>query len=760
MSKIKYIIKRNGNKVPFDIQKIRNQTIPSCKGTTINSLELESQLTLNTNKLLYTKDIQEKLILNAKNNVNVENPDWDIVAGRLASYDLFRQIYKTTKIDFKEYKKLVEYLVRNKYYRKDLLLMMSEDEFNKISSYLKIDRDYNLLISQIMLLKSKYLIKNKNNFLEYPSTADMTNSIILASKEKDKVKYAKLFYDMLSNYYISLATPFKSNLRRPNGNTGSCYIGEFDDNLYNIFKSYTDMAIISKEGGGVGWYLGKIRPEGTYTHGVPKSNKINKWVKIINDIAVAVNQRGIRKGAITPALDWWHLDIVDFCEIKSELSGDLRDKAFDIFPQVIVDRYFIDAVLQDKEVYLFNQYEFKKLTNIDVTEEIDTTLYEIHKKVEQLIKTKKLKHYEKVKAKDLWKKFLKTWIEYGDFYIAHKDNLNKSNYVKNIGITKCANLCQESFSISKVATQWKIEGNSDNQITVSSDGLIHSCNLISINVANILNNDNLLKQVCEASVRMLDNSIDLGVSPVYEAKKTSEYLRNIGIGIVGLADYMAYNKVMYDTEEGRLVAERLAEKIAYYCYNASIDIAQEKGAYPAFNQANYNTLFGETPEKLNEFSKQTGNNFDWIEVVNKIKSKGIRNFYLLAYAPNTSSGLVQGVTPSYLPAYNKFNTQKLGDMIVPVLPKFIKKRFWYYKTKFQYKPSDIIKFTIRIQRWVDTGISMEVNINTALTNIKEISDAILDGFKSKELKAVYYSLTINPDKDENKQATICYDCAN
>ena len=236
----------------------------------------------------------------------------------------------------------------------------------------------------------------------------MTNAIILASIEKpqEKINYAKEYYDFLSKYIISLATPFKSNLRLEGGNTGSCFIGEAGDSNAQLFKTYSDMATISQSGGGIGWYFGKIRPGDTWTQNVPKANAINKWIKIVNDIAVAVNQRGVRKGAITPALDWWHLDIVGFCEIKSELNGDLRDKCFDIFPQVVVDSYFVDAVLEDKKVFLYNQYEFKKLTKIDITELIGDELYNAHQKAEELILLGKLKHFKEIRAKDLWKKFL------------------------------------------------------------------------------------------------------------------------------------------------------------------------------------------------------------------------------------------------------------------------------------------------------------------------------------------------------------------
>ena len=301
--------------------------------------------------------------------------------------------------------------------------------------------------------------------------------------------------------------------------------------------------------------------------------------------------------------------------------------------------------------------------------------------------------------------------------------------------------CVESFSLAKETTKAIIEIVDGKSITRETDGMYHSCNLISINVANILNNDKLLERVCRNAVRMLDASIDLGTMPVLEAEKSAKFLRNIGIGVVGMADYMAWNKVTYDTDEGRLVGEKLMEKISYYCYNASIDLAIEKGAYPGFKQAKYDKLFGKTPEELNRISP---NGFDWVALVKRLIDNGIRNFLLLAIAPNTSSGLVQGVTASYLPAHSKNNTQKLNGLIVPVLPKFIKERFWFYKTKFQYKTEDIIKFTKVIQRWVDTGVSMELTINPDLSpSIKSISDEIIDGMLSEEIKAVYYSLTID-----------------
>ncbi len=290
-------------------------------------------------------------------------------------------------------------------------------------------------------------------------------------------------------------------------------------------------------------------------------------------------------------------------------------------------------------------------------------------------------------------------------------------------------------------------------MTSESDGLYHSCNLISINVGVIFK-DNLLKRVCKSAVRMLDSSIEVGSMPVIEAENSSKYLRNIGIGIVGLADWIAYKKYSY--EENLNEIEALQEKIAWYCYEASIELAKEKGSYPAFNKADYSKLFGKTPEELNKISK---NNFDWKKMQSDIQTYGIRNFLLLAIAPNTSTGIVMNATASWLPPQNKMSYQTLADINTPIVPRYLDSRWWYYKSKANYATEDLIKVSRRLQRWVDTGISLECYINPQLTNIKTISDEILDGFDKEEIKAIYYSLTIDP-RNKDKERDVCVDCAN
>jgi len=323
---------------------------------------------------------------------------------------------------------------------------------------------------------------------------------------------------------------------------------------------------------------------------------------------------------------------------------------------------------------------------------------------------------------------------------------NHNFYANNILVHNCV----ESFSVTKTPTSWVEEVKDGNIIRSESNGLYHSCNLLSINLG-VIKTKSQLKRVCKTAVRILDNSIDMGIMPVIEAKNSAEALRNIGIGAVGVADWMAWNKLSYENDDDLKKLEAIFEEIAWNCYEESVEIAKEKGSYKLFEYANYDKMFGKDVYELNRISP---NGFKWSEMSKNIKNNGIRNFLLLAVAPNTSTGLLMGSSASYLPPQSKLSYQTLAEMSVPVIPKYLKQRYWFYKGKFQYPAHKLIKATKYIQRWVDTGISMEVPINPDLSKINEISDEIIDGFRKHELKAVYYCLSVDGDKSG------CVDCAN
>jgi len=995
---IKNVIKRSGELEEFDVLKIRRQLEFACKDTDINPLEIESKLKI-TSEVVTTTDLQDVIMTTAIKLTSLDEPDMIKVAGRLAMWQLYRQVYKQTKLDYHNfYEFITTFAVDNNLYNFNLLSNYTKDDLAELSKFIDGNlQDFELTIAQVASLKSKYLLKLNGSITEYPIWANLVNAMILANNYTDRVSKAKQYFNLLNNNVISLATPFKRNLRVPNGNTGSCFILPISDSWEGIAKAIMDAGVISRAGGGLGVYVTPIRPQGSKSDKIPSAGNIMNWVRFFNDIANSVTQASAnRKGAITPAIDWYHLDSNDFVEMKTETAGELRLKAFDLFPQIVVDDVFIDAVLNDDFVYQFDHYEAGKLLNVVIPYLIGDAFKDTYSKIVKLIEDGKLKHFRKVKAKELWKRYLEIYIETGDFYINHKDNLNIDNRHQDIGVATCGNLCvvgdtkiltkeygykeiidledqqvnvwngsewsettivktsegqkvvkvetnggtiectpyhkfyvaiagktiekrayelhigdklikfdlpiidgykefsctnlksgdyfvpdkaytvqsrlrwlaqlmdnngilfgdysiqikdknyiflhnvllmlqtlgvvttlnkredsyrlligengvqallslglktfrlqpklrqpsrnaeqfiqvtaivdegkieptwcfteskkhlgmfnglctgqcQESYSLIKPATKYSLDVVEDKITNYTSDGLYHSCSLISINVADIDKYD--IEEVAKCAVEMLDNSIDTGTMPVPEAKNSSELFRNIGIGILGLADYLASKNVVYNSEKGYYEAEKLIELISFYTFKGSMEIAKEKGSYKAFN--GIKTLFGTLPEELNQRSL---NNLDWVGLINDINKYGLRNGWLLAIAPNTSTGLLMGTTASYLPPQEKFFYQKLGGMNVPVMPKFIKTNYWSYKAKYQIPAHDIVHMTTRLQRWVDTGISMELFINPENTNIKLISDSILNAFKNKELKAVYYSLTID-SKESNK----CIDCAN
>lgn len=764
------VIKRNGTKDKLQPSKFIKQIKFGVDGTDITVEEFEKRLFPNFRDGIKTTDLQNILIETAEKSATLEDQDWLKVAGRLAMWDLYGQVYTNTGYQPNQWIEHITHMVEIGKYKKEILetielykLKNSDIDNGPITDInMEVNEDFNVVISMVKSTKAKNLLKEDGRLLEYPFLIHITNALLLSDSKEEFFNNFKMY-----KKDISLGTSFLNNLRIPNGNVGSCYIGTNINSLTGISKSWDDISHISKEGGGIGWYVGYISSSGSKHKKVIQTSKKTKWHKILDDIAGTVDQGSTRKAAITIADDWWQMDIYDFLEMKSETAGDLRDKSFDIFPQVIFDNYLVDNALAGNDVYLFDHKELKDLTGIVVQDLIDEELYNTHLLVKQLIKEEKLFHYTKVNAMKLVHDTFFKWVEIGGLYITHKDNLNLSNYLKedtsgNRNITHCANYCIESFSITKPAKNWSYKVVDGKKQHGETDGLYHSCNLMSLNVSEFsFKTDEEIYDICETAVYSLTKSIVLNNNPAAEADATSKYLMNIGIGTVGFPDYMAWEEVLYDTEEGRLKGMALQEKIAFYSYRASIKLAIETQPYPWFRKENYTKLFGKTTTELNKLSKLTGNNYDWEELRQDILTYGIANFYILATAPNTSTGLRMGVGSSFLPVYNRFNYESVLNFTVPVGAKYIKERFWFYKSRYQYDPVDIVKFTMGLQEFIDTGISMEINMSTESTDIYELTMEIMKGFQQGRLKGVYYSTTIDPkNPTDDEPVTNCELCKN
>ena len=533
------VLKRSKEAEGFDISKVKKVAKWACTGLPVDPLVLESKISFIFKDGVSTSDIHKNMIYHAKLLVSVEDPEWSIVAGRLLMMKMWKD--RGHIKGYRPYAPYVMSMVSTGKYSPSIVHYYSPDELHEASSWIVEDRDLLYDFAGANLLNHRYLIEG-----ELPQEMYLTIALLLASPEKpkDRMRYARVFYEALSTLEVSLATPILSNLRKPNGNLSSCFIATMDDDLDSIFDVVHGVARISKNGGGVGVNLSKVRALGAMIKDVLNaSGGVVPWAKILNDTAIAVNQLGKRAGAVTVGLDTWHLDIEMFLELQLE-NGDQRFRAYDVFPQVIVSDLFMEAVDANKTWHLFDPHEVKEILGYDLAELHNEEFREAYA---ECVLSEKLLLTKEISARGLFKEIMKTQIESGMPYIFFKDLANRTNPNSHQGYIPQGNLCMESFS------------------NVKADAEVHTCNLVSLNLATLAKTGNL-NEACLTSVRILDNTIELTTTPLKESNTHNDMYRTIGVGAMGLADYLAHMKVPY--EKAIEVADDLFESICYMTITA------------------------------------------------------------------------------------------------------------------------------------------------------------------------------------------------
>lgn len=730
------VLKRSGKSEDLNVDKIKNVVGWASSGYSVNPLELESKITSVFKNGINTKQIQENLIHNALALTSVEDPDWRYVAGRLLIMDYIKNVKVSLGYDpYKNLYKDIVNKVKQGIYDVRILNEYTEEEINEVQSWIQPNRDLDYDYAGANMLVRRYFVNN-----ELPQQAFMMCSLLLPGlhnyDRNSRLKQARRYYEAISQRKNSLATPLLSNLRKPDGNLSSCFITAMNDSLDSIFGDcgITGLAKISKNGGGVGVYLGKIRAAGAYVQNIKgASGGVVPWIKILNDTALAVNQLGKRAGACTVALDSWHLDIEDLLELQTE-NGDLRRKAYDIFPQMVVTDEFMRRVEDKQEWTLMDPHEVRTRYGIELSDLWGSKFTETYKWLEN----QQLELRKTVNARELFKKAIKVIVEKGKPYITFKCTINKANPCPHVGVIYCVNLCTESFS------------------PFVADELVHCCNLVSPNLANLTDLEEV-KDMVMLSVDILDDAIDITTTPIAQAKAHNDLLRTIGIGAMGFADWLAKKQIHYSQAQDE--ADALFEEVAYAAFKRSNELAKTRGAYAAFEGSEHQKgiLMGRDVEwfKINSRNPQR-----WVDLIDSIKEYGLRNALLMAIAPNTSSSLIQGCTASVLPSYSKFYYDKNGSAMVPIAPPFIKDKFWFYPENRNLNQSDVASVIANIQKWIDTGISYEplFNFNQPGVNAKTIYDLFMQAWKS-EIKTIYYTRSIVKSV-ENNNDNDCISCAN
>jgi ribonucleoside-diphosphate reductase alpha chain len=710
-------------------------------GLEVNSIALEAGLTTRLREGISTREIQDNLINCALEMCSPDEPDWRYVAGRLHMWSLWKDTLVSRGYQYGHYLRTVQTKVAAEDYD-PRLLTYSEEELREAGCWINSDWDTDYDYAGAVLLTSRYLLPN-----ELPQEALLTCALLLASVEAPdkRLQWARRFYEAIAARRISLATPILANLRVPGGSLTSCFIVAMEDNLESIFGEITNTARISKNGGGVGVNVSRIRATGSWV--MQKANAsggVIPWIKLLNDTAIAVNQGGRRAGAVTVGLDIWHLDVPEFLEMQAE-NGDQRRKAYDIFPQLILPDEFMRRVVNKEDWTLVDPYEVRENLGIELAELWGEKFEQAYQLIESEL-DQKITLYKRINARELFKQAMRTQVETGMPYLSFKDTINKANPNKHVGYIPGVNLCTESFS----------------NVTPGQEA--HCCNLVSLNLANLDIQD--IPGVSQIAVRMLDNTIELTHPPFTDAKNHNNRYRTIGVGCMGLADWLAKRRLNYDHLAD---ISRLFEEIGYWCTQSSMDLAKERGTYPAFHSSDWQKglLIGSKPVEW--FQQNAAKPERWEKLADDIQTHGIRNSHITAIAPNTSSSLVQGCTASILPVYSRFFYDKWAKGTVPIAPPFIGNCFWFYPENKTMDQTKVVKAVAAMQQWIDTGISMELlfNLNAGVyfseepersLNAKDIFETLVLAWR-EGCKAIYYIRTVQKD-DFKDSSEGCVACAN
>lgn len=639
-------------------------------------------------------------IYKAVSQSSPERPEWAMLAGRLLMYD------RQKKLDVDA---IMNDVREGVYHEK-----ISSIPEKKLSTLLRLsryaDRDMIYDYAGANMLVERYLHGTETPQIMYIFTA-----IILADS------YSVIdVYNALSLRKISLATPMLANLRFANKNVASCFISRMYDDLDSIMNGVKTVARVSKNGGGIGMHLSRIRARGSTVAGTPNaSGGIIPFIKIVNDTAVAVNQQGKRAGACTVAIDSWHKDIDHFLDLQTE-NGDQRGKAYDVYPQVCVSDEFMRRVEGNMAWSTFCPYEVKEITGIDLNEIYGEKFAKAYKEIEA---NEAIPRHTYKSARDLMKSILKTQVETGMPYIFFKDTANEDNLNKNTGIIDCGNLCMESFS----------------SMTENED---HTCNLISVNFAECEDAKEVF-DMSKLATHLLNSALEIGVTPVENATNHNNKNRTIGVGVMGYADHLARIGVKYS--KSKKVLRELMYALNHGCIVGSHEVAKVKRSYPNFfyNQRWWGEWLSKTltKEDLESLSP------DGTPVI-------VANGELTAIAPNSSTSIIMGCSASLLPIYDTFFIEKNQKGFVPRVAKYYDRKF-HYETMKQVEQQAYIEICAEAQQYVTQGISMELmfDLNKGLT-AKYIYDTILYAWR-KRCKSIYYIRSIQKKLDSEEDCSSC-----
>lgn len=698
------------------------------------------------------KNLEERIEIIIKAAIELTDKDatkWEFIAARF--YDLLFNLKVQKNCEnrgiYDFYSKLV-FLTEDSLYGKEVLDNYTREEIEQAYSFIDIERNKLLNYSGYDILASRYVIHDRTGLrLETVQEMFLGIALFLAIPETDKMIWVRRFYDMLSLLKVTMATPTLSNARKPYHQLSSCFIDTVPDSLEGIYRSISNFANVSKFGGGMGLYFGKVRAAGSDIRGFKgAAGGVIRWIRLANDTAVAVDQLGVRQGAVAVYLDVWHKDIPEFLALRTN-NGDDRMKAHDVFPAVCYPNYFWEQVENnlEGEWALLCPHEVRTIKGYALEDYFGDEWTE--KYLECINDERISKKY--IPLKELVRLIIKSEVETGTPFAFNRDLVNEANPNSHKGMIYCSNLCteiaQNMSAIDSVSqTVETLEGD-EVVVTTTKPGNFVVCNLASLNLGKIdVDDDDDLNDTIIAVTRALDNVIDLNFFPVPYAKLNNMHYRPIGLGVSGYHHLLALKQILWESEQHIEFVDKLFEKINYFTISASCQNAIDKGKYDFFDGSEWDT--GEY------FVKRNYNSDKWNKLREKVHEFGLRNAYLLAIAPTSSTSIVAGTTPGIDPIMGRFYYDEKKNGLIPrVAPDLSESNYWYYKNAHYIDQHYSIRACGARSRHIDQAQSMNLYITNDYT-FRQVLKLYLDAYKNG-VKTVYYI------RSKSLEITECESCS-
>lgn len=746
---VTWIVKDGGNRrMAFDrsrLQRTLDRIHAEFPQLDVSDYERKAFAFIEKKESLSADDMVDYLIREAESRVDIATPEWEYFAARLYLDRLYKRASKNRFYDAGEkygsYVGLQESLADRGVYSIDILKNYSKDELAEAGRMIDPERDKLFAYNGLYLLATRYLATdNSRKVYELPQERWLTIALYLMQDEKPRERRMQLVgeaYWALSNLYMTVATPTLANAGKIGGQLSSCFIDTVDDSLQGIYDSNTDVARVSKHGGGVGAYLGYVRSSGSAIRGVKNSSGgVVPWIKQLNNTAVSVDQLGQRKGAIAVYLDIWHRDIEAFLDLRLN-NGDQRLRAHDVFTAVCVPDIFMEAVERRGEWYLFDPHEVKEVKGWYLQDFFDEKRGEgsFRARYEEVVADERIGR-KVVKAIDMFKRIMVSQLETGNPFMFYRDEVNRMNPNKHQGMVYSSNLCTEilqNMSPTRVI-QEMISG--DQIVTTKQAGDFVVCNLSSVNLGRAVTaqpdllSPDILERLIRVQVRMLDNVIDLNELPVPQATITNQKYRAIGLGTFGWHHLLAQKGIDWNSPDAEAYSDSLYERINYLTIQASLALAKEKGAYKVFKGSDWQN--GEY------FSKRGYDSAQWQELAAQVSVHGVRNAWMVAVAPNMSTAQIAGSTASIDPIYSAFYYEEKKDFRRPVVAPGLTVDTYPYYEKGAYKVDQFasVRQNARRQRHVDQSISFNFYVPSGI-RASTLLDLHMTAWK-EGLKTTYY----------------------